>query len=155
MVNEINHGGYSEHDNTPQSFEEAQKSQKWKEAMKEEYNALMEANTWELTKLPKGRKAIGSKWTYKLKKNADGTVARYKARLVAKGYTQQPGIDFTETYAPVVKFTTIRTMLALAALKGYNVTQMDVTTAYLHADVDIELYMKQPEKFEKQDKQGL
>ena len=89
-----------------------------------------------------------------MKKNADGTVARYKARLVAKGYTQQPGIDFTETYAPVVKFTTIRTMLALAALKGYNVTQMDVTTAYLHADVDTELYMEQPEGFEKQGKQG-
>jgi histone deacetylase 1/2 len=122
--------------------------------MKEEYNALMNTNTWKLMKLSAGRKAIGCKWTYKLKENADGTIARHKARLVAKGYAQQPGIDFTEIYAPVVKFTTIRTMLALAALKGYNVTQMDVTTAYLHADVETELYMKQPEGFEIQGNQG-
>jgi hypothetical protein len=154
MVNAVDSGGYSEHINTPQSYQEAQKSQKWREAMKEKYDALMNTNTWKLMKLPAGRKAIGCKWTYKLKENADGTIARHKARLVAKGYTQQPEIDFTETYASVVKFTTIRTMLALAALKGYNVTQMDVTTAYLHADVETELYMKQPEGFEIQDNQG-
>ena len=122
--------------------------------MTEEYDALMNNITWKLVKLPPGRKAIGSKWCYKIKQNSDGTVARYKAQLVAKGFTQKEGIDFTATYAPVAKFTTIRTALALAALKNYNVKQLDISTAYLHADIDTELYMTQPEGFEVLDENG-
>jgi hypothetical protein len=116
--------------------------------MKEEYDALINNNTWTLTQLPIGRKAIGSKWVFKLKQNSDGSIARFKARLVAKGYTQKEGIDFNETYAPVAKITTIRSMLALAAMRGYNVNQMDISTAYLHADVKEDLYMEQPEGYQ-------
>jgi hypothetical protein len=129
---------------SPKTFQEANKSQKWRQAMQDEYDALLANQTWELSELPKGRKAIGCKWTFKLKQNGDGSIARYKARLIAKGYTQREGVDFTETYAPVAKFTTIRSMFALAAVKGYNVTQMDVSTAYLHANVEEDLYMEQP-----------
>ena len=120
------------------------------DAMMEEYQALMSNRTWVLTTLPHNRKAIGSKWTFWSKENADGTVACYKARLVAKGYTQTKGVDFNETFAPVAKFTTVRTLIATAALHGREIIQADVSTAYLHADVETELYMQQPQGFEQQ-----
>jgi hypothetical protein len=120
--------------------------------MQEEYDSLITNNTWELTELPRDRKAIKCKWIFKVKQNSDGSIARHKARLVAKGYTQKEGIDFNETFAPVARFTTIRTMLAIAALEGYNINQLDVSTAFLHADVDEDLYMQQPEGFEVQGK---
>ena len=154
MIDVIDTGGPSNTDNTPTTYEEASKSEKWTQAMKEEYKSLMDNHTWTLTELPRNRKAIGSKWTYKLKQNPDGSIAKYKARLVAKGYTQLEGIDFKETFAPVVKFTTIRTLLAIAAIYDLNVTQADVSTAYLHADVEAELYMEQPEGFIKTDNNG-
>jgi len=134
--------------NTPRTYKDAIKSEKWKKAMQEEYDGLIKNETWILTDLPKGRKPIDSKWTFKLKQNSDGSVARYKARLVAKGFTQKEGVDFNQTYAPVAKFTTIRTLLAFAAIRGYSVKQADISTAFLHAEVNEELYMKQPEGFE-------
>lgn len=81
--------------------------------MNEEYNALVKNKTWELVPVPKDRNIVGCKWTYRLKGNADGTVQKYKAKLVAKGYTQQHGFDFTETFSPVVKPTTIRIVLSI------------------------------------------
>ncbi|MHB1946432.1 MAG: reverse transcriptase domain-containing protein, partial [Metallibacterium sp.] len=133
---------------TPTNYEEARTESKWIKAMEEEYESLMINETWELTTLPPGRKAIGSKWCYKIKENADGSVARYKARLVAKGYTQVENIDYTETFAPVVKHTTLRTLLAYATKHDMRICQLDVSTAYLHADVKEELYMEQPSGFE-------
>ncbi len=140
---------------TPKSFEEAAEHVEWQKAMTEEYEALTANKTWELTELPRDRKAIKNKWVYKIKQNADGSIARYKARLVAKGFTQKEGIDFNETFAPVVKITTLRTMLALATLKSYNVKQMDISIAFLHADVEEELYMEQPKGFEQSGKEQL
>ena len=139
---------------TPKNFKIANSESKWRIAMKEEYDSLITNKTWTLTKLPPGRKAIGSKWCYKIKQNADGTVARYKARLVAKGFTQIEDVDFTETFAPVVKQTTLRTFLAYAAKNNMTVCQLDVSTAYLHADVEEELYMEQPEGFEVKEKKS-
>jgi hypothetical protein len=147
-IEAVDNGGFSNHQaSTPTNYEEAAQDPNWIKATKDEYDSLIENRTWSLTSLPPGRKAIGSKWVYKIKENADGTIAKYKARLVAKGYTQREGIDFTDTFAPVVKFTTIRTLLALAALKDYSVNQMDISTAYLHADVETDLYMEQPDGF--------
>ena len=133
---------------TPCTYKEASTNSNWKMAMNEEYNALQINQTWTLVELPKDRKAIGCKWVFKAKQNADGSIAKYKARLVAKGFTQKHGIDFHETFAPVAKHTTIRTAFAIAAAENYNVNQMDVNTAYLHADVEEDLYMEQPEGFE-------
>jgi hypothetical protein len=100
----------------PSSYEEALCNENWTNAIKTELSALMKTNTWSLVHLPAHKRAIGCKWVFKLKLHADGTVERYKAHLVAKGFTQTEGLDYLDTFSPVVKMTTIRMLLAIAAL---------------------------------------
>jgi hypothetical protein len=119
------------------------KDPRWQEAMDAEYKSLMENRTWDLVPLPLDRKTINCKWVYKLK--PDG---RYKARLVAKGYTQIHGIDYTETFAPVAKFASIRAILAIAAIEDLEIQQMDVKSAFLNGDLKEEVYIDQPEGYE-------
>jgi hypothetical protein len=119
----------------------------WHEASQQEYDALHQHGVWELCELPAGRKAVGCRWVYRIKTNADGTVERYKARLVAKGFSQKPHLDYTETFAPVAKFASLRTVLALAAAEDMEVHTMDVSSAFLNGDLDEEIYMAQPEGF--------
>ena len=102
----------------PSSYYQAIQDEKWKTAMKEEYDALTRNKTWPLVQLPEHKNVIGCKWTYRLKKNPDGTILKYKARLVAKGYSQHSGFDFTETFSPVVKPSTIRIVLTIVLHKG-------------------------------------
>ena len=128
---------------------------KWKEAMDSEYQSLIDNKTWTLTPLPIGRKSIGCKWIFKIKYNADGSVERYKARVVAKGYAQKEGIDYNETFAPVAKMTSIRTLLALAAIEDLEVHQMDVKTAFLNGDLEEEIYMDQPEGYASKGQESL
>ena len=129
----------------PKSIEEALKDQEWKESAGSEYQSLMENETWKLVKLPTGRKPVECKWIFKMKCTSDGKVERYKARLVAEGYTQKPGEDYhDETYSPVVKYSSIRALLAFAVQNGMIVHQMDVVTAFLNGTLDEEIYMEQP-----------
>ncbi|GJS77671.1 putative RNA-directed DNA polymerase [Tanacetum coccineum] len=100
--------------NEPKHFKQAVKDVRWIEAMKQEIQALEENKTWTLEELPKGKRAIDSKWVYKIKYKPNGDVERYKARLVAKGCTQMEGVDFHETFAPVAKLVTVRTLLTVA-----------------------------------------
>ena len=97
--------------------------------------------------LPPGKNAIGCKWVFKTKINADGSVNKYKARLVAQGYAQQHGIDYEETFAPVLKYVSLRTVLAIANQYNMDIHQMDVNAAYLNGDIDAEIYMRQPEGY--------
>ncbi|CAL8991331.1 unnamed protein product [Prunus brigantina] len=108
------------------------------------YSALEQNHTWTLTSLPPGKRAIGSRWVYKIKHKSDGSVERYKARLVAKGYTQTEGLDYSETFAPVAKLVTVRCLLAVAAHHTWPLHQLDVQNAFLHGDLEEEVYMLPP-----------
>ena len=101
----------------PQSFREASYNPLWQQAMKEELDALHKTGTWDLVDLPPGKSAIGCKWIYKIKTSSDGTVDRYKARLVARGFTQEYGIDYEETFAPVARLSSVRTLIAIFAAR--------------------------------------
>ncbi|GJP64955.1 hypothetical protein CLOP_g21887 [Closterium sp. NIES-67] len=109
--------------------------------------SIIENDTFDLVNLPPGRKAISSKWLFKRKTDAGGNIERYKSRLVAKGYQQQEKKDYNEVYAPVVKGTTLRTLFAAAAIKGWVVKQMDIVTAFLNGVLEEETYMEQPEGY--------
>ncbi|KAJ0797294.1 putative RNA-directed DNA polymerase [Helianthus annuus] len=135
----------------PECYEEAMEDEhkrEWVEAMQDEMNSLYENNTFELVKLPKGKRALKNKWVYKVKTEEHTSRPRYKARLVVKGFSQRKGIDFDEIFSPVVKMSSIRVILGLAASLDLEVEQMDVKTAFLHGDLDKEIYMEQPEGFQ-------
>jgi hypothetical protein len=117
-------------------------AEEWAEACQYEMDALSKNDTWELVELPAGRKAIKSKWVFKLK--IDG---RYRARVVAKGFTQIPDIDYDETFSPVARFESLRLLLALAALENWEIHQMDVKSAFLNGVLNEEIYMEQPQGF--------
>ncbi|KAG7552999.1 Retrotransposon Copia-like N-terminal [Arabidopsis thaliana x Arabidopsis arenosa] len=131
----------------PKNFKEAVQVKVWNDAMFKEVDALEINKTWDIVDLPPGKVAIGSQWVYKTKYNADGTIERYKARLVVQGNKQVEGEDYNETFAPVVKMTTVRTILRLVAANDWEVYQMDVHNAFLHGDLDEEVYMKLPPGF--------
>ncbi|KAJ0860142.1 putative RNA-directed DNA polymerase [Helianthus annuus] len=125
----------------------AVKDPNWREAMKREIQALEANETWTLKELPEGKRAIDSKWVYKIKYKPNGEIERYKARLVAKGFTQMEGVDYHETFAPVAKLVTVRTLLTIAIKRNWIIHQLDVNNAFLHGDLDEEVYMKIPQGF--------
>ena len=144
--------------NEPKSYQEAVKSQysdEWKKAADSEYKSLMDNETWSLVELPENRKAIGCRWVFKVKHGKDGEIERFKGRLVAKGYAQKQGFDFDETFSPVVRFSSIRTLLSFAVQRKMLIHQMDVVTAFLNGEINEEVYMEQPEGYIKSGNEGL
>lgn len=121
--------------------------QEWEAAMQDEMESLYKNGIWILTKLPNGKKAIGCKWVYAKKEGSQMNQVRYKARLVAKGYAQKEGIDYNEVFSPVVKHSSIRILLALVAQYDLDLVQLDVKTAFLHGDLEEEIYMTQTSGF--------
>jgi len=126
----------------PVSYKDAMsctEREEWKPAIGDEYDSLMENKTWEITRLPLGRKAIKSKWVLDYKPGYKGVELRYKARLVACGYAQLFGVDYLDTYAPVVKHYPIKMVLAIVALKNLDMVQLDIKTAFLYGELQEEL----------------
>lgn len=134
-------------ENDPLTVDEAMKRsdiEQWKEAMQGELASLAENKTWTFSKLPSGRKAVKSKWVFKTKRDDNGNIIRYKARLVAKGCSQTYGIDYSETFSPVVRYTSIRYLIALSVKLGLKIDQMDAVTAFLQGDLSEDIYMELP-----------
>ncbi|KAL0336693.1 UNVERIFIED_CONTAM: Retrovirus-related Pol polyprotein from transposon TNT 1-94, partial [Sesamum radiatum] len=135
----------------PATYEEAVTSPNANEcitAMKEEMSSMAKNNVWELVDLSTGRKTIRNKWVLKVKRKADGSINKFKVRLGVKGYTQKEGIDYEETFSPVVRFASVRLILAIVAYLDMELFQMDVKTAFLNGELDEEIYMDKPEGFQ-------
>lgn len=133
----------------PHTFSQAVVHPEWRQAMSAELQALEENNTCSVISLPSGKSVVGCKWVYKENVLANGTLERYKARLVAKGYTRQEGVDYFETFSPVAKLVTVRTLLAITAVHGWFLMQLDVNNAFLHGELLEEVYMSLPPGYEK------
>lgn len=137
-------------DDTPTTFEEAMSSRNkedWLEAMRFEISSLESLKTWDLVELPDDRKSIQTKWVFNIKRNGKGEIERYKARLVAKGFSQIPGIDFTEVFSPVSRYSTVRFLYALAVYFGWKRELIDVKNAFVNAELSEEIYINQPKGF--------
>ncbi|KAE8189347.1 hypothetical protein CF328_g6312 [Tilletia controversa] len=131
----------------PATFAQAlsrEDKEEWKASMDDEHRSLIEMKAWELCQPPPGRKIIGCRWVYKVKTDPEGRAIRKKSRLVAQGYTQVEGIDYDETFAPVARLSALRMMVTLAIQLSLRLHGMDVKTAYLNGELDVDLYMKQP-----------
>ncbi|KAE8188282.1 hypothetical protein CF336_g6216 [Tilletia laevis] len=131
----------------PSTFAQAlsrEDKDEWKASMDDEYKSLIEMGTWELCHPPPGRKLIGCRWVYKVKTDPEGRAIRKKSRLVAQGYTQVEGVDYDETFAPVARLSALRMMVTLAVQFDLKLHGMDVKTAYLNGELDVDIYMKQP-----------
>lgn len=137
----------------PEDFEEAAKKKEWRTAMQDEIDVIVKNKTWDLVDRPKDKTVIGVKWIYKTKLNQDGSIQRNKARLVAKGYSQKPGVDFHETFAPVARHETIRGLISIAAQKEWFLHQLDVKSAFLNGVLKEEVFVDQPEGFVIKDKE--
>ena len=121
-------------------------SDRWISAMQQELDTLHYNNTWSVVPLPRSdRNIVGSKWIYKIKRDANGDIARYKARLVAQGFSQQPGIDFAEIFSPVVPYDSLRLLIALVAHHRWRPQQLDIKGAFLYGYLKEEIYMQMPE----------
>ncbi|XP_071741161.1 uncharacterized protein [Rutidosis leptorrhynchoides] len=130
----------------PTCFTQAVKHPKWRDAISEEFNALVRNNTWEL--VPReSHNLVGSKWVFRIKRFPDGTLQKFKARLVAKGFHQRPGIDYTDTFSPVTKPVTIRVILCIALARNWHVHQLDINNAFITDTLQKDVYMTQPPGF--------
>lgn len=122
--------------------------------MNQELEAIERNKTWELVTPLADARVIGVKWLSKTKSNKRGEVDKHKARLVAKRFTQEYGVDYTEVFAPVARWDTIRTILALAAHKEWKVFQLDVKSAFIHGELEEDVYVEQPQRYNKQGEEG-
>ena len=115
--------------------------------MHTEYNALISNHTWDLIHSVPSHNLVGCKWVFRVKRHPDGSVDRYKVRLVIKGFTQRPGLDYHDTFSPVVKTSIVRVILCLALQFGWSVCQLDINNAFLNGSLDEEVYIKQSPDF--------
>jgi len=125
--------------NEPSSFKETSKHVCWMNAMNMEYEALMKNQTLDLVPYPNEHNVIGNKWVYKVKYNSIGEIEKYKTRLIAKGFAQKYGVDYEKTFTPMEKMSIFKVILSLLAVQGCKVFQLDVKSAFLNGDLDVEI----------------
>lgn len=140
--------------NLPQNAAQALLHPGWKEAMEDELRSIHRNNTWDLVPLPLDRQAISTKWVFRVKTNANGSIAKLKARLVARGFQQKEGQDYKETFAPVVKWNTLRSIVSLAGHRGWSIFHLDVKTAFLNGIIEEDIYVTPPPGFESSHHRG-
>ena len=119
----------------------------WKQAMNDEFQALLRNQTWSLVPPSSVQSVVQCKWVFRTKLKVDGLLDKYKARLVAKGFQQTPGVDFSETFSPVVKASTICIVFTLAVSRGWDIQQIDINNVFLNGDLHEEVFMSQPDGF--------
>lgn len=132
----------------PYSFEEAVQQQICVDDMVEEYDSIVRNNVWVVVLRPENKLVVSSRWLYKVKQAVDGSVEKYKARFVARGFSQVKGIEYDENFAPVARYSSIRSMLALSAQMGWKIHQMVVKTTFLIGKIEEEVYIEWLEGFE-------
>jgi hypothetical protein len=121
--------------------------------MTEEYQSIIKNEVWEIVPRPKSKDVVSSKWLFKIKHVADGSIEKYKERFVSRGFSQKEGIDYEETFTPIARYTSIRTIIALAAKMKWKLHQMDVKTTFLNGVIEEEVYIEKPQGFEVEDKE--
>lgn len=144
-------------DTNPKSFKKAMKSddaELWMSACKKEIDAMLAKNVWTLVRRPKNVNVIRGLWLFKKKFTTEGKISKYKARFVAMGNTQKEGVDYGETFSPTGKPTSLRLLIAIAAIQGWDIHQMDAISAFLNGNLKEDLYLEHPEGFEVSGKEG-
>lgn len=131
----------------PNDVLEAMSNNNWREAMEEEYKSLIRNKTWKLVPSLANQKVIGNKWVFRIKRDIEGRVLKHKARLVAKGFLQTSGVDYHETFSPVIKASTLRIILTITVSRGWSVKQVDINNAFLNGKLNEVVFMNQPEGF--------
>jgi hypothetical protein len=132
----------------PTCFEEAIQRKEWVDVMTEEYQSIIKNEVWEIVPRLKSKDVVSSKWLFKIKHAAVGSIEKYKARFVARGFSQKEGIDYEETFLPIARYTSIRTIIALPAKMKWKLHQMEVKTSFLNGVIEEEVYTEQPQGFE-------
>jgi hypothetical protein len=138
----------------PTFFEETIQRKEWVDSMIEEYQSIMKNGVWEIVPRPKSKDVVSYRWLFKIKHVADGSIEKYKARFVARGFSQKEGIDYEETFTPMAKYTSIRTIKSLAAKMKWKLHQMDVKTTFLNGVIEEEVYIEKPQGFEVEDRRS-
>jgi hypothetical protein len=136
----------------PTCFEESIQKKEWADAMTEEYQSIIKNDVWEIVPRPKNKDVVSSKWLYKIKHVADESIEKHKARFVARGFSQKEGIDYEEMFSPVARYTSMRTIIALAAKMKWKLHWMDVNTTFLNGVIKDEVYIERPQVFGVEDR---
>jgi hypothetical protein len=138
----------------PTCFEEAIQKKEWVDAMTKEYQSIVNNDVWEIVPRPKNKDVVFSKWIYKIKHAADGSIEKHKEIFVARDFSQKEGIDYEETFSPVARYTSIRTIIALVAKVKWKLHQMNVKTTFLNGVIEEEVYIEQPQGFEVEERKA-
>jgi hypothetical protein len=138
----------------PTCSEEAIQRKEWADAMTEEYQSIMKNGVWEIVPRSKNKDGVSYRWIFKIKHVANGSIEKYKARFVTRGFSQKEGIDYEETFVPVDRYTSIRTIIALVAKMKWKVHQMDVKIDFLISVIEEEVSIEKPQGFEVEDRKS-